>query len=65
MMDELKPGPFCGRTNIVMRDSRLFANDYARTYRYLQCRDCMSQSGYHGTKPKAIEAWNRRVNDDR
>lgn len=59
----LKSCPFCGGTNIVMRDvSGLFGKSAcARTYHYMQCRDCMSQTGYHGTKPKTIEAWNRRA----
>ena len=62
-MAELKPCPFCGVTNIVIRGvSGIFGKSaYVRTYRYMQCRDCMSQTGYHGTKPKAIEAWNRRT----
>jgi Lar family restriction alleviation protein len=61
--DGLKPCPFCGGTNILMRDvSGLFGKSaYTRTYHYMQCRDCMSQTGYHGTKPKSIGAWNRRV----
>jgi Lar family restriction alleviation protein len=62
-MSELKPCPFCGGENIVMRDvCGLFGKSaHTRTYRYMQCRDCMSQTGFHGTKPKTIEAWNRRV----
>lgn len=63
---ELKPCPFCGCGNVVLRDvSGMFGKSaYARTYHYMQCRDCMSQTGYHGTKPKTIEAWNTRVGDD-
>lgn len=63
----LKPCPFCGGTNIAMCDAGgLFGKSaYARTYHCMQCRDCMSQTGYHGTKPKATEAWNRRVDDEK
>ena len=62
-MAELKPCPFCGGINIVMRDvTGMFGakSAHQRTYHYMQCRDCMSQTGYHGTKPKTIEAWNTR-----
>lgn len=66
MANELKSCPFCGGANLVMRDisGRFGRSAYQRTYHYIQCRDCMSQSGYCGTKPKTIESWNRRANDE-
>ena len=62
---ELKPCPFCGSTDILMRDvNGLFGKSaYTRTYHYMLCNNCKSQTGYHGTKPKTIEAWNRRASD--
>lgn len=64
---ELKPCPFCGGRELLLRDVRgMFGRSaYARTYRYIQCRSCFSQTGYYGTKPKTVEAWNRRVDNER
>ena len=31
----------------------------------MQCRDCFSQTGYHETKPKAIDAWNTRTQKEK
>ena len=66
-MAELKPCPFCGGTNIEMRqEGTLFGKSaYSRTYHYMQCRDCMSRTGVHGTKPGTVESWNRRAEDVR
>ena len=66
-MAELKPCPFCGGTDILMRDvSGMFGkSSHARTYHYVQCSDCFSQTGYHGTKSKTIEAWNTRTQKER
>ena len=62
-MDKLLSCPFCGGTDILMRDvSGMFGrSSHARTYHYMQCRDCFSQTGYHETKTKAIDAWNTRT----
>ena len=61
-MIELKPCPFCGGNSIVMHDvpGTFGKSTHTRLYHYMQCRDCFAQTGYHGTKPKTIEAWNRR-----
>ena len=66
-MAELLPCPFCGGTDILMRDvSGMFGkSSNARTYHYMQCRDCFSQTGYHETKTKAIDAWNTRTPKER
>ena len=62
-MIELKPCPFCGGTDILMRDVRgMFGkSSHARTYHDMQCRNCFSQTGHYGTKRKTIEAWNTRT----
>ena len=62
-MIELKPCPFCGGADILMRDVRgMFGKSFnVRTYYYMQCRNCFSQTGYYKTKPKTIKAWNTRT----
>ena len=66
-MVELKPCPFCGSEKIAMRNvGKMFGKSaYERTYLYMECRDCQAQTGVYGTKPKTIEAWNRRVGNGR
>ena len=36
-------------------------SSYTRTYKYIQCRNCMAQSGIHGTEQKARKSWNTRA----
>lgn len=62
-MDELKPCPFCGGTDILMRDvcGMFGKSSNVRTYHYMQCRNCFSQTGYYKTKPKTIKTWNTRT----
>ena len=53
----------CGGTDIIIRkvDGLFGKSAYQRTYKYVQCRTCFSQTGYHGTEPKARLAWNTRA----
>lgn len=62
---ELLLCPFCGSTDILMRDARgmLGKSAYERTYHYMQCRKCFSQTGLYGTKPRTIKAWNTRTKE--
>ena len=57
------PCAHCGGTDIIIRkvDGMFGKSAYARTYKYAQCRTCFSQTGYHGTEPKARLAWNTRA----
>ena len=66
-MAELKPCPFCGSTDVLMRDARgmLGKSAYERTYHYMQCQKCFSQTGLYGTKPRTIKAWNTRTPKER
>ena len=57
-MAELKPCPFCGGEEIVIRPVQ---SAHQRTYYYIQCRNCFARSGDLWRKSKVIEAWNRRV----
>ena len=60
---ELVPCWHCGGTDIITRkvDGLFGKSAYQRTYKYVQCRTCFSQTGYHGTEPKARLAWNTRA----
>ena len=55
-MRELKPCPFCGWGTIV--------NGGILNYR-CQCNSCGATTKGYPTWELAVEAWNRRVSDDR
>ena len=67
----LKPCPFCGKTEIVVfdanviaeidRDSDLWADDptYAAVCDFNN-KGCGASGGYRETESEAIEAWNQR-----
>ena len=59
----LVPCWHCGGDDIVVRKANgpFVKSAYQRTYKYIQCRTCFSQTGYHGTEPKARLAWNTRA----
>ena len=59
----LLPCPWCNGTDIQVRKiSGVFGrSSYTRTYKYIQCRNCMAQTGIHGTEPNARKAWNTRT----
>ena len=58
----LKPCPFCGGVaTIERRVSKYTGKMY--TYHVVICQECHASTGWHGTKGKAREAWNRRAND--
>lgn len=56
-MGELKPCPFCGKTDTL----RIVSFGFERYG--VECVGCQVKQGqWHGLEV-AIEAWNRRVND--
>lgn len=59
----LVPCWHCGGTDIIIRkvDGLFGKSAHQRTYKYAQCRTCFSQTGHHGTEPKACLAWNTRA----
>ena len=63
---ELKPCPFCGSEEIQVRKvTGMFGRSaYARTRKYVLCEKCRARTFDYATKPLAIEAWNRRANDE-
>lgn len=65
-MPELKPCPFCGGNAIATFDPDGVVDSEARRWAWtIVCERCCSTSGLTFTKAKAIEAWNRRVGDDK
>lgn len=66
MMDKpiLKPCPFCGGEAILSfsRDEYLNEQYVVICRNVIKC-GCLTQ--YRNSKEKAIEAWNRRVSDER
>ena len=73
MSNELKPCPFCGNTNIVIKTCSdnccdPIMCDECPQLQYTVCCDgnnggCGSHSGYYLKKEEAIEAWNRRADN--
>ena len=73
-MAELKPCPFCGGEAVVTKHHNRFTEWYLNllwcnrfTEWYLcSCPKChISQTGSeYGFRFEAVDAWNRRVNDD-
>ena len=59
---ELKPCPFCGG------EATLVAYGVNREYEVVQCLECGARTRLFNPEifrgGNAIEAWNRRVNDD-
>ena len=64
MSEQLKPCPFCGS------EGKVFFNDEAcyhggnGTY-YIACAECTSRGKSGNDKQQAIEAWNRRISNDK
>ena len=58
-MNELKPCPFCGG-----KDSGILTTSYDGYWFAVFCEDCMAQTRKCRQEKDAIEAWNRRVDND-
>ena len=57
MQNELRPCPFCGKTPKIHRS--VFSEQYR-----IRCENgCGAETAPFGTKDKAIEKWNRRVDN--
>lgn len=52
--NELKPCPFCGAT-AILQGKRTF---------YVECPRCFSTSDKYARPKFAIEAWNRRIDEN-
>ena len=66
MSEKLKPCPFCGSNGQVRYDYGVLRGEYSGYY--VQCSNsyCTAYSLFapFSTEQEAVEAWNRRVNDD-
>lgn len=64
-MIELKPCPFCGGKAELNVDPEAIADTEGRRWAYtVSCNRCCAVSGLAYLPEKAIEAWNRRANND-
>lgn len=59
-MTELKPCPFCGGSARVLE-----LNGFYQHTHFVSCDTCNAAGDTRETEEAAIEAWNRRVTDDR
>ena len=55
---KLKPCPFCGSKHIDI-------TNFGEVMWFIQCDDCNATFPECDTKKEAIEAWNRRANDEK
>lgn len=53
-MIELKPCPFCGSVHTQIHGATVF---------YAICTDCEASSGCYDNRQEAIDAWNKRSNE--
>lgn len=71
-MEQLKPCPFCGRTNkLIIHEMSQRLDDTDMKQYTVVCNasgdntGCGANCGYgHFTKQEAIEAWNRRADNE-
>lgn len=57
----LKPCPFCGGQATVQE----YPIAYCKTTYFVKCTNCYARSNSYLANPaSAVEAWNRRVNDE-
>lgn len=69
-MAELKPCPFCGGKrseviNLLKSDPQLELAGVTEENWKVLCIDCFGCGGVRRTADEAIEAWNRREEDER
>ena len=67
---ELKPCPFCGGENVEVynrleRDPEMELVGLTKNNWNVLCNDCYALGGTRRTAIEAIEAWNRRVGEEK
>ena len=68
-MAELKPCPFCGKCFAVIFKEPTYWENSINGYQYqvvcdAQNEGCGASAGYSDTTREAVEAWNRRAEND-
>lgn len=63
-MAELKPCPFCGCNDYSVHLQRCYYTNEDYNRWKVMCEDCGAEVSEFVTPERAIEAWNRRENDD-
>jgi Lar family restriction alleviation protein len=60
MAEKLKPCPFCGNEDITITE----IDELYQTVCSVIRKGCGAASGYQYSRDKAINAWNRRTNNE-
>ena len=60
-MSDLKPCPFCGRTDTLHFDRYQSCGEW---WGYIECTECIITGPVGKLKKDVIEAWNRRAKDE-
>lgn len=61
-MEQLKPCPFCGEEAQIFTDDEM---GYLGNAQYLvRCGNCLCGTGHYNNPEYAIEAWNKRANNE-
>lgn len=64
-MTKLKTCPFCGGMALINDDPYAVEDTEERYWAFnIVCSKCCAASGLHASIEMAIEAWNRRVDND-
>lgn len=59
-MDELKPCPFCGKTDTLRFERYKISKEW---WCYFECTECIMTGPVENLKKDAVEAWNRRADN--
>jgi Lar family restriction alleviation protein len=59
-MNELKPCPFCGRTDTLHFDRYQSDGEW---WGYIECTECIMTGPVGKLKKDAVDAWNRRAGE--
>ena len=62
-MEQLKPCPFCGCTDICDYSNAGLAIGPKSICYGLFCVECDASTGWHNTLDEAVKAWNRRADE--
>lgn len=63
-MEKLKSCPFCGESGARVHLQKIIYTNEDFKRREIMCETCGAEVSEFVTPERAIEAWNRRVNDE-